>query len=201
MAVLLICAAALALPGAASAGGGSVVTVFAAYTGAGKPTLPVRGARGYCWTGSIAAPRRGAWRCFVGNDIHDPCFSSARAAAVVVCPNPQLTLATEIHLTRPLPRSMANHAAPGPRSRPWLVELGASRVAGTTGARCEIVTGATSVLAGVSESYFCAGRALRTVGLWGAPAKGPRGLSIRIAPDDSRTLAHAARVPIVHAWV
>lgn len=200
--VLLTCAVALALPAGAAAGGGApVITVFHAFTPAGKPALAVRGARGYCWTGSIAAQRSDAWRCFIGNDIHDPCFSSPRASGVVVCPDAQLTLATEIHLTHPLPHAMADHGSASRSSRPWLVELGASSVPGTAGARCEVVTGATSALGGVPESYFCNGHGLATIGLWGAPARGADGWSIVIAPSSSTSLAHAKRARITHMWV
>jgi hypothetical protein len=199
--VLLVCAAALVIPAGATAGGGPVITVFRAFTPAGKPALPVKSAHGYCWTGSIAAQRSDAWRCFIGNDIADPCFSSQHAAGVVLCPTPQLTLATEIQLTRALPRSMADHGQPTVRSRPWLIELGESSLAGTAGARCELVTGATSAIGGVPEAYFCTGHALASMGLWGAPAQGPGGWSIRIAPDSSTSLLHATRVHITHMWV
>jgi hypothetical protein len=192
---------AFALPAGATAGPAPVITVFHAFTSAGEPALAVTAARGYCWTGSIAADRRDAWRCFVGNDIHDPCFSSAAARGIVLCPDPQLTQATEIRLTKPLPEAMADHAAPSVHSHPWLIELGASRVAGTAGARCEIVTGTTSQLGGVPERYFCTGRALASMGLWGSPVHSTAGWSIRIAPNSAASLAGATRVAIRHMWV
>ena len=199
---LLLAAAvgALALPAGATAGSAAAITVFHAFTSAGEPALATTAARGYCWTGSIAADRRDAWRCFVGNEIHDPCFSAAAAPGIVLCPNPELTHATEIHLTKPLPTAMADHAAPSVHSRPWLIELGASRAAGTAGARCEAVTGASSQVDGVAERYFCTG-ALASMGLWGAPAHGAAGWSIRIAPDSAGSLAGAVRVAIEHMWV
>jgi hypothetical protein len=190
----------MALAASAPAATASVVTVFHAFTPAGTPTLAVRSTHGYCWTGSIAADRRDAWRCFVGNDIHDPCFSAAAAPGVVVCPNPALTEATEIRLSKPLPTAMADHGVASVHSRPWLIELAVSRVPGTAGARCELVTGATSAVGGVPESYFCTGRALESMGLWGAPHQGAPGWSIRIAPDSTKSLAHATRVAVAHMW-
>jgi hypothetical protein len=70
---------------ASAAGAGSTlekkteVTVF-------RPPVPSGPSRsGECWTESIAVSRSGAWRCMVGNEIYDPCFSSAGLIDAVIC--------------------------------------------------------------------------------------------------------------------
>jgi hypothetical protein len=46
-----------------------------------------RRASGYCWTTSIGDSRSDAFRCFVGNFIHDPCFANTVVSSnFVLCP-------------------------------------------------------------------------------------------------------------------
>lgn len=45
------------------------ISVFYAFTRDATPTLHTQSKRGYCWTGSLAADRNDAWRCFVGNSF------------------------------------------------------------------------------------------------------------------------------------
>jgi hypothetical protein len=93
---------------------------------------------GYCWTGSIASQRSDAYRCMVGNAIHDPCFTLSNNA--VACP---VDLAANsgivIDLSKPLPKSTRP-------SNAWQMQL-------TSGERCNIGTGTT--LPGFP--YYCSG--------------------------------------------
>jgi hypothetical protein len=107
-------------------------------------------AQGSCFSASIAADRADAWRCSVGNDLYDPCFSpiiTTPAPTSVVCPQtPSLTNVLQIDLTSPLPLNMANIGNAG--ADPWLIVLG-------SGATCEAVTGATTTVDGQRNSYEC----------------------------------------------
>ena len=70
---------------------------------------------GSCWTNSIAAPYRSdAWRCTVGNEIHDPCFQIPGNANLLCDPNPgNIADASPVilSLVKPLPKSGKPFAA------------------------------------------------------------------------------------------
>ncbi|MGA2470255.1 MAG: hypothetical protein ABSG64_06145 [Solirubrobacteraceae bacterium] len=204
-----VSAAALVIPASAAANVGTVVTVFHAFTATGQPMLPTRSVSGYCWTGSIAADRRDAWRCATGNALYDPCFSSKAAPGAVLCPNEQLTSDIKIRLTRPLPTKQADPGTASAHSQPWLIELAASSGAASGGVYCEFATGGSSVVGDVRLNYYCSGGAFSAMGLWGLPAREHPEWSIRMTPTTAKalaphaiakTLAHASDVGIRHVW-
>lgn len=102
---------------------------------------------GSCWTGSIAAPRAGAYRCMTGNAILDPCFTGA-GQGEVACPDPtsdpDRQEGTVLRLTKPLPATASATGQPDPR-QPWRFTL-------TDGASCGAMTG--TILPG--HPYGCA---------------------------------------------
>jgi hypothetical protein len=110
----------------------------------------VQRGHGYCWTGSLADARSDAWRCFLGNEILDPCFSGA--GSYVTCPDgtPDSHDALRLQLTKPLPHSHANPPGNPQRRDPWVIVTGG-------GAYCYRVTGATDLRAGRPLTYTCAG--------------------------------------------
>ena len=124
-----------------------------------------RSARGYCWTSSIGDERSDAYRCFVGNVIHDPCFAnSLGSSAFVLCPlyYPGSRV-LRIHLTKPLPQ---NPAVSDPtRSLPWVVQLANDRW-------CGRIQGASGLIAGLPLTYGCSPKGVligfphRTAPLW-----------------------------------
>jgi hypothetical protein len=174
----------------ADAQAGTSVTVYQAFAARGGVTLHTRSRSGHCPTGSEATPRRDAWRCFSGNFVLDPCFSSTHDRGVVVCPEaPWLTHGVEIHLTKPLAAAEGNHAAPSPSLRPWALEL-------SNGLRCLFADGATSVVEGNRLNYLCAGA--NEEGLWGLPNRMSASWTILIAPFQATKLSE--RVGIRHAW-
>src|ERR1017187_1165279 len=92
--------------GAAAAGQPTELSVYEPFSASGTPTVRVTNTvRGHCWTGSLAAAREDAWRCMSGNLIYDPCFSSASARGIVLCPatGAWSSAAIEIRLTQSLP--------------------------------------------------------------------------------------------------
>lgn len=135
----------LLLPGLPVAAGPvqkTAVSVFA-------PTVVPKGAprNGECWTDSIAVARSGVWRCMLGNEIHDPCFTSAGLKDAVICDadptsnNPGFL----VKLTKPLPKPSTDEP---PNPRPWLVKL-------ADGTTCAIETGTTSMVDGIVIPYGC----------------------------------------------
>lgn len=184
---------AVALGGAARAGAAmrTRASVFHAFTSAGKPAGHVaRTLRGSCWTGSLAADRADAWRCMAGNEILDPCFSSPRARGRVLCPatGPWSSSLVELKLTKRLPGQYANRRRPSTFGLPWALRT-------TLGWRCELATGATTVVHGLRLNYFCTGT---KQGLWGSPLRASEPWRIYVAPSSARTLRR--RVGISVAW-
>ena len=101
--------------------------------------------QGYCWD-SEASLRPDAWRCMAGNSLWDPCFSSAiQGSPAVACPgSPFSKTVILMHLTKPLPKRTAVRSD----LMPWGLQL-------ADGARCQIVTGATGLKAGMPVRYGC----------------------------------------------
>jgi hypothetical protein len=113
-----------------------------------------RSQAGFCWTESIALPRRNVWRCMSGNAIYDPCFSTPALTGAVICgANPGRHEAGFVmHLSKPLPPS----AAPLNTQTPWMVKLAdgsvCSRLTGTVP-----FVGGQALPLGCSDSSGCTG--------------------------------------------
>jgi hypothetical protein len=187
--LLTVAAITFGLPVCANAHSATSETIFQAFTSDGTPTLHTESKSGYCWTGSLTADRDDAWRCFVSNGIYDPCFSSAQAPGVVVCPNAWLSGAVEIQLTKGLPRRYADNRPPSTHAQPWNVEL-------TNRQHCTFASGATTVVEGQRLNYFCTGGL--NYELWGYPIHLSEPWTIRIAPGNTKTL-HGRRA-ILRVW-
>jgi hypothetical protein len=189
----IACVIALAaLPaGTAFALAPTVVTTYSPFSPAVRPAagfvvVPQTGAT--CATASFVALGPGAFRCAVGDRIHDPCYAdpaaSPAAAAVVDCvAAPWATRIVRLHLAAP-----ANPALAAPPSLPpWAVRLASGR-------RCVRTTGATTVVRGRRLSYVCEGDRV----LFGRPQTTTPTWRIRQARD---TAGAASRdVAIAVAW-
>jgi hypothetical protein len=187
LAVLALLAASAVPIASAQASTRTVVTVYEAFSYHGVVVPHVSGVEsGYCWESSNVTLRLDAWRCFIGNSILDPCFSS-EFANNVVCPMPWNDTAVEINLTKPLPKP-SNHTAPSARLAPWALET-------ASGAVCVLASGASSVVHGKRLNYVCSAK----LGLWGYPNRKHEPWTILSAPPTARVLSH--RVAILHAWM
>jgi hypothetical protein len=177
---------------AASAGAVSertTVSVYRPFSGAGvAPGLQiVRTAKGDCFAGSLADPRRDAWRCEIGNAISDPCFSSAAVVSWVLCPadgTPFGKKLVRLALSKALPKTLGNDGSAG-QGNPWTVKL-------VNGKVCTFLTGATFSFRGQRVNYGCdrktflAGspdrsRPTWTITLGTSPKSVPRPASIAVA--------------------
>ena len=97
-----------------------------------------------CWRTSIKAPRKNAWRCMVGNEIFDPCFSIEDGEYVIypaylAIDNQDLL----IKLTKPLPEP---EVSSNKTNFGWLIELADGTVSG-------FMTGATALVDGKRVTY------------------------------------------------
>lgn len=180
----------LALAAAASGRGRTTETIFRAFNPNGTPTIHVRSKSGYCYTGSLAINRHDAWRCFVGNFIYDPCFSSSAAPREVVCPDLDVTSGIEIRLTRVLPTRYADPGKPSLHNQPWNIQL-------TDGQHYQFASGASSVVDKARLNYFC-GTSCKQ-GLWGYPRRRTQPWTILIAPFTAKSLH--TRQAIRHVWM
>jgi hypothetical protein len=125
----------------------TVVRTFAAYDAAGRLTVPVAAHRGgHCWSASIAVLSAGAYRCFAGNTILDPCFAPPDAAeqGTVACIADPWSSAVVLRLTAPLPKDAGARSA----ERPWAIVL-------QTGIRCVASTGTVPAVDKVNLPYHC----------------------------------------------
>jgi hypothetical protein len=148
-----------------------------------------RTADGECWTGSAADSRPDAWRCFLGDNILDPCFSNAGGTSTfVLCAEDPWSSVVRLALTKPLPQDMANEASDDPTAKhPWAIKL-------DDGKKCVAFTGATGAIAGIGVSYGCDGGGF----LAGEPHRGKQTWTIFYGSSyDAKTLAER---PIADAW-
>jgi hypothetical protein len=135
------------LPAAAPAAEPTKVVRYVPYAPAGGMAtgfLVVKRLRGYCWNESLVTPRRDAWRCMVGNDIYDPCFSRSRNVTTVACADNAFSKRlTVIALTKPLPSRESDDD-----SWPWGLVL-------ANGRTCVMTTGATDAVDDMRLNYAC----------------------------------------------
>jgi hypothetical protein len=126
----------------------TVTDTFRPYAADGELAITVHDvASGSCWTTSIAAPARNAYRCFGGgNTILDPCFAAPKKSEPpqVACVASPWSEAQVLTLTEPLPAAPAGDAP----VRPWAFQL-------ATGVRCVASTGTVPAVRGVNLAYHC----------------------------------------------
>lgn len=130
----------------------------------------------------------GAYRCFTGNVIRDPCYAdptvdSNQYYPVVVCAqSPWADSAVRIALREELPAPDLSRP-----SWPWALEL-------TGGKRCIFINGATAVRHGYRLNYACGS----SLFLFGTPRAGSDTWKIR--QSRSATGRGMRMVAIARAW-
>lgn len=161
--------------------------IYRPFTAAGQPAVRVTHTlHGTCFSGSAATGRADAWRCSSGNELFDPCFSSAQARGIVLCPaTVSNSRAVEIKLRRR--PSMGNHGRASTSGLPWAIQ--------TTSSTCVMATGATATIHGVRANYFCP---KSKNWLWGSPSRRSQPWRIYSAPLSATRLQH--RVTVKVAW-
>ncbi len=149
---------------ATTAAAATEVRIFTPVSPSGAPTIKItKTADGRCWEGSLVAPRREAWRCFLGNYIEDPCFTAGYED--VVCPTggPWTGEGVEIRLSEPVTSVASANESQQPESiNPWALEL-------ADGKRCIFASGASSFVDSLRQNYLCL--PLGTFSLYGSPKR------------------------------
>jgi hypothetical protein len=176
--------------GASAHASGTSIHLYAPFNGSGiaRGVRIARTASGYCWTTSDTDARADAWRCFVGNYIHDPCFSNTvNAAKYVLCPlSTPGSRVLRINLTKPLPKRSAATGDPT-RFAPWAVQT-------TSGRWCTILSGATGLIGGLRINYGCTGGGI----LLGNPRRTTSTWTIFYAPNFNST--QFVSISLAAAW-
>ncbi len=186
--VSVLIVAALLAAAAASAASNTQTHIYQAFTSSGKPAIKItKTVKGTCNGGAAAINRNDAWRCFAGNYVYDPCFSSSKAKGILVCPgNPWNSSGVELKVSGKL--KYGDHGKPSTAGMPWAIET-------TAGLKCAIDTGATTVVQKQRLNYFC----LKSKdGLWGSPSRKHEPWTIYIAPSTAKKLSKTAAIET--AW-
>ena len=147
-------------------------------------------ASGHCFSGSIGLPRPDAWRCFIGNEILDPCLESPRGATVpLVCIVG--SHAIRLRLTKPLAASERNAKEHG--FFPWRLVLAGGDV-------CERFTGtAAGEVQGQGLTYGCTSGGTTTDPARGNPLWTVRYLAKGVDPSTRKRLTQLRLVTVVRA--
>lgn len=186
--VSVLIVAALVAAASASATSSTTTHIYQAFTSSGKPAIKItKTVKGICVGGSSATDRNDAWRCFGGNFVYDPCFSSSKAKGILVCPgNPWSRSGVELKVSGKL--QFPDKQKPSTSGMPWAIQT-------TTGLKCVIATGATTVLQKQRLNYICM---KSKDGLWGSPSRKHEPWKIDIAPSTATKLSKT--VAIKTAW-
>lgn len=146
---------------------------------------------GACAMGESAAlDRTDAWRCMVGNEIYDPCFSAAPHATTVICAaTPTTPIGIKVQLAGPLPTHRPAHD-----TQAWILLLG-------DGTTCSFDTGGTFGINGQRANYGCSDKD------WviGDPATGRVWYAVKAHLSDKGssngpTASHVFAISIATVW-
>jgi hypothetical protein len=111
-------------------------------------TLPVVD----CWTGSLSTLRADAFRCSLGDIIHDPCLLSTEEM-ILACPDDPRDESTTIFAQWGGEEDPADVRGPTGEESPWFLVVDAPGKP-----LCHLVTGATGMLPGGRRADFaCSG--------------------------------------------
>lgn len=154
-------------------------------------------ARGECWTSSNILPRVNAWRCMVGNQIYDPCFSQSWTSPWVACDidpvrDGALGVGLRVNLTSPLPDDGWTEEW----GFDWVIEL-------EDGQKCTYLGVDSFTVEDGDVNYACAG-ADYILGDTFQHDDDPDGLiyyaeKVRLSPDGSRVV-RSTLVPARRVW-
>jgi len=114
------------------------------------PQIPTAKREGSCWTNSNIIRRSDVWRCMIGNEIFDPCYTVHDRTTIVCGARPDIKKPSGfiLKLTKPLPTP---DVAKGPFSSASMIEL-------EDGTICDFISGASGATDGVRSErvgYSC----------------------------------------------
>jgi hypothetical protein len=144
-----------------------------------------RRANGSCFTTSNVTTRTDAYRCTVGNNLYDPCFSVNQSQVLCPLDGPWANHGLLMDVSS-LPSTPGGSQDQGTNGQPWAIQL-------SGGTNCMSISGATSLIAGQRLGYDCTGG----VGLYGNVQRSGPVWMIFVGTPHSSTLAPK---PIMVAW-
>jgi hypothetical protein len=114
------------------------------------PLIPSEEREGYCWTNSTTIHRSDAWRCMIGNEIFDPCYTLPDKTTIVCGARPDIDKPSGfiLKLTQPLP---IPDVVRGPSPSASMIEL-------EDGTICDYISGASGATDGIRSeriNYSC----------------------------------------------
>jgi len=114
------------------------------------PSIPSEKREGSCWTNSNIIQRPDVWRCMIGNEIFDPCYTAHDKTTLVCGAKPDIEKPSGfvLKLIKPLP---APDVPNGPSVSASMLEL-------EDGTICDAISGASGATDGVRTeriSYSC----------------------------------------------
>lgn len=114
------------------------------------PQIPSEERSGYCWTNSNIIQRSDVWRCMIGNEIFDPCYTVQDKTTIVCGSLPDIDKPSGfvLKLTQPLPTP---DVPKNPSSSASMIEL-------EDGTICDFISGASGATDGVRGeriNYSC----------------------------------------------
>jgi len=114
------------------------------------PQISTEKREGSCWTNSNIVRRSDVWRCMIGNEIFDPCYTAQDKATIVCDARPDIKKPSGfvLKLAKPLPTP---DVVKGPSSSASMIEL-------EDGTICDFISGASGATDGVRSErvgYSC----------------------------------------------
>jgi eukaryotic-like serine/threonine-protein kinase len=149
-------------------------------SGGGLAAAVTRHANGSCFTSSNVIARSDAWRCSVGNELYDPCFTVNQTQ--VLCPNDGPWANRGILVN--VPGGLTNSTGvkdQGTSGLPWAIQL-------ADGSRCLPIGGASNVIANQRLNFDCTGglglygNVQRSGEVWMIYAGAPHSAQITLRP-------------------
>ena len=122
------------------------------------PLIPSEEREGYCWTNSNIVKRSDVWRCMIGNEIFDPCYTVQDKITIVCGALPDIDKPSGfvLKLNQPLPTP---DVAERPSSSASMIEL-------EDGTICDFISGASGATDGVRSeriNYSCRIKGLNVI--------------------------------------
>lgn len=159
------------------------------------PEIPSQKQKGYCFSTSVTAPAKSAYRCSVGNQIYDPCIFAVDGKTLVCGADPiKNTPGFVLETTSPLPEPETDGET---LTNPWLIEFASGRI-------CSFAQGASGVVGTQRINYYCESDEDTNIVVIGDLKRGKLWNATRAEIEGSPpniTVARESIVPLKRIWI